>query len=179
MKLDITRFKNLKKRKGYQEERRITNKVIEAETGIKVSSLDDYARIENGVQNPISIKSLVILSRYFHVDPCYLAIEDDFAEKVVERIAELEEELLMLKSTLKLPAFVDISKDKFKKAMANAGYSEKRFGLFLQKEGVTTYRSLQRNLQYGRMKRSVLRYCAEHLGCSPEDLLAKENEEYE
>ena len=98
---------------------------------------------------------------------------------IEERIAELKEEIAMLKKLLNVPAFVDISKDKFKKAMASAGYSEKRFGLFLEREGVIAYRTLQRNLQYGRMKRSVLRYCAEHLGCSPEDLLAKENEENE
>lgn len=158
-------FKHLKKQNG------VTNKVIEAETGIKTSSLDDYVRKPNGVQNQISIKSLIILSRYFHVDPQYLAKGDDFTKKATERIAELEEELSILRTAIKVPTFVDISKDEFKKAMANAGYSEKRFGLFLQKEGVTTYRSLQRNLQQGRMRRSVLKYCAEHLGCSPDDLV--------
>lgn len=88
-----------------------------------------------------------------------------------EKIAELKKEIAWLKQSLNAPVFVSVSKDKFKKSMANVGYSEKRFGLFLEREGVITYRSLQRNLQQGRMRRSVLNYCAEHLECSPEDLV--------
>lgn len=88
-----------------------------------------------------------------------------------ERISELKKEIAWIKQSLNAPMFVRISKDKFKKSMTNAGYSEKRFGLFLEREGVITYRSLQRNLQHGRMRRSVLKYCAELLGCSPDDLI--------
>lgn len=72
MKLDLDRFRFLKKEKGKAEGRRITNAVIEEETGINRASLDDYARFKDGIQNPISQKSLITLSRYFDCHPNYL-----------------------------------------------------------------------------------------------------------
>lgn len=84
MRLDLLRFKYLKEHKGHQENRRITNKVIAAETGISIHSLDDYARKTNGIQHPISARSTVALARFFNVHPSYLIVGDTAIKEACE-----------------------------------------------------------------------------------------------
>ncbi len=96
-------------------------------------------------------------------------------KEAMKRIAELRAEIKMLQQQMKKPSYVCVSKDRFKRYMGSAGYSEKRFGLLLESEGIIAYRSLQRNLHTGRMKRLVLERCSEYLGCLPEDLMGEKS----
>lgn len=66
---------------------------------------------------------------------------------------------------------VKVSRDKFKSKLAEKGISLKKFGLSLQNDDYISYRTIQRNLADGTMRKSVLKICAESLGCMPEDLM--------
>lgn len=76
MILDLVRYDFLKRRKGEQEGRRITDAIVEKENNLPRGAIDDYKRTnKNGIQHPISEKRLNLLATYFCVNPRFLSGE--------------------------------------------------------------------------------------------------------